>query len=410
MDVGSGLRRPVGRRPIRSSSRAACSGRSSRPTCCSRSAMSRVRASTCRRRCSRASWSSPTLSRRVLMTVCGSRPSRPAAASTAGSTCSRGVRRRDAGRGTTNVDFGPGIRSALAGVEDRSSALSVGASAVEVETDGGSAVERRVPLPSRWLRGFLEVQAIQAELAPRGRARCRRDTSLPPVDPEVAIDAPSLARAGRPGPPYCSITTRARCRGPGWPCPSASLRTRRSARDRAPGVHGGDRRQHRLAARGARRPVDARAEPRGLAWLLGRRPRPASPGGRCVGGTIAAIRGALGWEPRLGVDALAATTGRTPAEVSAALASLALSGIVGYDLADGGYFRRELPFDLGRTERLQPRLRDARRLVEQGAVGIETGERRDRRMGQRCRWRRIPGPLDCRRLDLYLSVVWPPSW
>src|SRR6476469_2797130 len=57
------------------------------------------------------------------------------------------------GRGTTNVDFGPGIRSALAGVHDRSRLeLAVGASAVEVETDGASAVERRVPLPSRWLR------------------------------------------------------------------------------------------------------------------------------------------------------------------------------------------------------------------------------------------------------------------
>ena len=70
------------------------------------------------------------------------------------------------GRGTTNVDFGPGIRAALAGVRGSGRlGLSVGASAVEVQADGGSAVERRVPLPSRWLRGFLEVQVIQAELA-----------------------------------------------------------------------------------------------------------------------------------------------------------------------------------------------------------------------------------------------------
>src|SRR6476660_2111539 len=71
------------------------------------------------------------------------------------------------GRGTTNVDFGLGIRAALAGVQDRSRlGLSVGASAVEIEADGESVVERRVALPSRWLRGFLEVQAIQAELTP----------------------------------------------------------------------------------------------------------------------------------------------------------------------------------------------------------------------------------------------------
>src|SRR4029079_11597177 len=85
---------------------------------------------------------------------------------------------------------------------------------------------------------------------------------------------------------------------------------------------------------------------------------------------VAAVRGALGWEPRLGVDALAATTGRSGAEVSGALATLALSGIVGYDLADGGFFRRELPFDLGRVERLQPRLRAARRPGEGGGVPL----------------------------------------
>src|SRR6476469_2873711 len=71
------------------------------------------------------------------------------------------------GRGTTNVDFGPAMRTALAGVEERSRlGLSVGADAVEVEADGTSAIERRVTLPSRWLRGFLEVQAIQTDLTP----------------------------------------------------------------------------------------------------------------------------------------------------------------------------------------------------------------------------------------------------
>ena len=54
------------------------------------------------------------------------------------------------GRGTTNVDIGPRIRTALAGVQERSElGLSIGASELEVIADGGSAVERSVPLPSR---------------------------------------------------------------------------------------------------------------------------------------------------------------------------------------------------------------------------------------------------------------------
>ena len=46
-------------------------------------------------------------------------------------------RRRDVGRGTTNVDFGAAMRAALAGVEERSRlGLTVGAAAVEVDADG----------------------------------------------------------------------------------------------------------------------------------------------------------------------------------------------------------------------------------------------------------------------------------
>jgi hypothetical protein len=86
---------------------------------------------------------------------------------------------------------------------------------------------------------------------------------------------------------------------------------------------------------------------------------------------VAAVRAALGWQPGIDAGALGATTGRTVEEVEGALATLAVSGIVGYDLAEGRFFRRELPFDLGRVERLQPRLRDARRLMEQGHVRLD---------------------------------------
>src|SRR5690349_1701956 len=75
------------------------------------------------------------------------------------------------GRGTTNVDMGTRLRAALAGIQDRGNlGLSVGESVVEVTADGESAIERRVPLPSRWVRGFVEVQAIMADLEPAASA------------------------------------------------------------------------------------------------------------------------------------------------------------------------------------------------------------------------------------------------
>ncbi len=58
-----------------------------------------------------------------------------------------------------------------------------------------------------------------------------------------------------------------------------------------------------------------------------------------------------------------------------ALAALGSRGLVGYDLAEGAYFHRELPFDLAAVESLHPRLLDARRLVEEGGVRLARPER-----------------------------------
>jgi hypothetical protein len=63
--------------------------------------------------------------------------------------------------GTTNVDFNQPMRAALASAAaDGPVVLSVGTDEVAVTTTQGSVTERRVPLPSRWLKGFGEVQAL----------------------------------------------------------------------------------------------------------------------------------------------------------------------------------------------------------------------------------------------------------
>jgi predicted nucleic acid-binding Zn finger protein len=54
-------------------------------------------------------------------------------------------------------------------------------------------------------------------------------------------------------------------------------------------------------------------------------------------------------------------------------------GLVGFDLAEGAYFHRELPFDLDKVESLEPRLVDARKLIDSSGVRIE---RRDSATGQ----------------------------
>ncbi|MEV4259716.1 SWIM zinc finger family protein, partial [Spirillospora sp. NPDC049652] len=73
-------------------------------------------------------------------------------------------------------------------------------------------------------------------------------------------------------------------------------------------------------------------------------------------------------------DLLAAGAGLTPARTRAALTQLGTSGRVGFDLAEAAHFHRELPYDARRVAAMNPRLRAARALVEEGAVRFGSPE------------------------------------
>ena len=279
------------------------------------------------------------------------------------------------GRGTTNVDLGPDMRAALAGVREREAlGLSVGISSIEVRTERASAVERRVPLPARWLRGFLEVQAIQAELGSVAELDARSTRAFLGSIPRSPSKRPVWLVPERGGLRIAHHDTGGGALGFAG---VARLRLfERAARHvrtmRVYAVPGDGSTAWQLDVPGARLTLVLSPEVwRGFSGegrALHTLAQTASTGG------IAAVRGALGWQPRLDVEALASSTGRSEEEVAAVLARLGISGLVGYDLAEGGFFRRELPFDLGRVERLQPRLREARRLVEGGAVRRDADE------------------------------------
>jgi hypothetical protein len=260
----------------------------------------------------------------------------------------------------------------LAGVQEREwLGLAVGAESVEIETAAGTAVERRVRLPERWLRGFLDVQAIQAELEPVAEIDAVAAQAFLRSIPTAASKRPVwIARDGAglrvvhhdPGNGAVPLAGLPRLRlldrvarhaqalrlfavpgdgSTGWQVdvPGARL-TLVLSPDVWRGFSGEGRALHRLAE----------AAP------------PAA---------VAEVRAALGWESRLGVAKLAATTGRAADVVARALAALALSGIVGYDLAEGAYFRRELPFGGANGERLQSRLRAAKELSSRDAVRLD---------------------------------------
>jgi DprA winged helix domain/SWIM zinc finger len=277
-------------------------------------------------------------------------------------------------RGTTNVDVNGPLREALARIGGADPLhLAVGADELAVTTLDGAVVEKKVPLPERWLRGFAEVQVIAAGF-----------------DLRAELGAAEAVRFLR------SLPRGLGMRGALWAVPAGrSLRLAARAGGGAVCLPGPQRLEAlgpllRFAAtlRAYGPTVSPGSQPVASAWELELRgmrlvlalspePRRGFSGEGAVLDALASdevaadadlVGALLAFEPRVEVDLLAERSGLPPARVRAALGQLGTAGRVGYDVAEAAYFHRELPYDPGQVERMNPRLRNARALVAAGAV------------------------------------------
>ncbi|MCG8455090.1 MAG: hypothetical protein MI919_02335, partial [Holophagales bacterium] len=275
------------------------------------------------------------------------------------------------GRGTTHIDFNEPMRGALARLRDTDTVrLVVGRDALILERGGETTVEKRVELPLRWLKGFGEVQAYQATLEPRIEApgaealrfvRTLPASSSPHRQAFVVRSGRTLRLSPHPRPGAVPLAGPHRVRQvesllPGarrlrlWADDGAGVTAWEIEHDDtriflvlSPEVHRGFSGEGQLLEQLATGPWHALAH---------------------------SVRARLHWQSRLDVEALAGELGAPPESVRNALAGLGASGLVGFDLAAGSYFHRELPFRLDRIERQQPRLVAARRLLAEGGVRV----------------------------------------
>ncbi|MEW1909116.1 SWIM zinc finger family protein [Kitasatospora sp. NPDC085895] len=287
----------------------------------------------------------------------------------------------DPGHGTTNVDVNNPLREGLSRIgAGEPLHLAVGPDALEVTTLDGPMVEKKVPLPERWLRGFAETQVLTAGFDLRA--------DLPAA--EAVRFLRTLPRTGGRG-----STT-------GWVVPAG--RTLRPTSRPVPGavcLPGPERLaalqrvlRHALGLRVYGPPAAAApGASAASAWevvLPGMRltltlSPDASRGFSGEGGVLTALAAEgsaedaeliatlLAWEPRIDPAELAAQSGLTVGRVRAALTRLGTAGQIGYDPADAAHFHRVLPYDAGRAEAHNPRLRAARALVAAGAVRLGDG-------------------------------------
>ncbi|MDN0200279.1 SWIM zinc finger family protein [Streptomyces sp. S.PNR 29] len=286
----------------------------------------------------------------------------------------------EVGHGTTNVDVNNPLREALSRIGgDDPLHLRVGPEEMAVTTLDGPVVEKKVPLPDRWLRGFAEAQVIAAGFDLRAelpaaeavrflRSLSRGGTRGTSVHPRWVVPA---GRGLRP-------TTRA---VPGAVClpePERLVALQRVLRHAtALRVYGPATAVGSAATSSAWEAVLP-----GMRLTLTLSPD-ASRGFSGEGGVLNAlatdeaaadaelISVLLSWEPRIDVADLATASGLSAERVRAALIRLGTSGRVGYDTAEAAYFHRELPYDAERVERHNPRLRSARDLVAAGAVTVD---------------------------------------
>jgi hypothetical protein len=283
-------------------------------------------------------------------------------------------------RGTTNIDVNEPLRRALSKVRGADPLkLEVGPDAVEVTTFEGAVIERKVPLPGRWLRGFAEVQALSSGFEPRarlGRIEAKRFLQALPTGGKAALWAVPTGRGLR-------LTSRAVPGAVGVPEPARLKELISLLRLGA-----------ELTAYGPI--VAAGSAPVSSCWRLDlpemRFTLTLSPEGRRgfsgEGAVLAALAGddvaedaervgeLLDFQGRIDVDELAERAGLDRTRIRAALSLLGTSGRVGFDPTEAAFFHRELPYDAARALKDNPRLAAAYVLLDADAVRTAGAEAR----------------------------------
>ncbi len=280
-------------------------------------------------------------------------------------------------RGTTNVDFNTPMRNALLRLRDNEDVqFSVGKDAVVLSREGEKTIEKKVKLPLRWIKGFSEVQSYQTGL----------DLNMECSATDALRFVRSLPNTAQPKMPSFVVSA------------GRSLRLSQRAQKGAVQIWGTHRVKviEALLPRAKSLRVWAHQDNGISAWevcfasgsfflmispevyrgfsgegqLLSDLATPPSES------LISKVKTQLKWQSEINIDYISDQLDLNHSQVSAVLAVLSSRGLVGFDAAQQHYFHRELPFDLSTVEDMQPRLKNARKLLQNkiikrvSAVGV----------------------------------------
>jgi hypothetical protein len=236
-------------------------------------------------------------------------------------------------------------------------------------------VERKVKLPVRWLRSFVEVQSYQALVKPA--------TEMDPSELNkllISLPQQNITQAGV----VTYITPIAR--GYRLSQRPASGAVAVGAISRLKALEPLLRHASSVKAYTSDANVSAFEltleegkfflvlSPNAARGFSGEGQALSDLAGRVSDATVTKVRASLAWQNKLNPEQLSKSLDLSADEIRNALQILGTRGLVGFDVSENGYFHRELPFDLSVVEDLHPRLNKARKLVEEGAVRIASSD------------------------------------
>ena len=267
--------------------------------------------------------------------------------------------------GTTNVDFNEPMVNALARIaRTEPVVLSVGQKEVVLERAAGKVIERKVALPERWIKGLTSVQAYLALMEEKLRLTRVQAVQLVQSIPTGSAKTdyylvlrgarPSFAPVASPGAVRVGGVHRLRLLEGLLPLCEA-VRVFATPDGQASAfvleLGGGHRFLLALSADVWR---GFSGEGNQLDTLMDELPS------EWVAGANRLFRGNEVFNPSL----FAVENNLAPDTVARLCASLSAMGLLGFDLADNQHFYRRLPFKLSRILSLNPRLKNARALLD----------------------------------------------
>jgi hypothetical protein len=272
--------------------------------------------------------------------------------------------------GTTNVDFNPPMISALSRIgKNEKVLLSVGKKELSLYADGAKVTERKVPLPVKWIKGLTTVQLFLADTEkvfsfnrmqalqlfqsiPSGKVKSdhylivrNNRPQFSPVKSDAAVCVGGMHRLKLIEPllPHIDelrVFAHPNMQSTTWQLYFGPLRFSLSlSRDSWRGFSGEGAALEDLLEDIPQKWIDLTDK--------------YSYANQEFNPTLFAV------EEGISVDKLTGITSR-----------LSAMGLLGYDLDDNRFFYRQLPYKLNRILSLNPRLKDAEKLVAEGKVEI----------------------------------------